>query len=164
VKDAVDRACQILAEIEKHDLEEFEIEADGLYLCVSRSPAQGPSSSLAESTSSASAPSGPLLPAAGSPPPSAVPGKPPALEATEAGLVPIASPMIGMFYRAQSPDKPPFVSVGDLVEPGQPVCIIEAMKLMNIITATTRGKIARILAENQSAVQAGQVLMLVEPA
>ena len=75
----------------------------------------------------------------------------------------IASPMVGSFYRRPAPDKSPYVEVGDTVDPGQPVCIIEAMKLMNEIKADIRGKIVKIMVENEQPVQEGQVLFLIDP-
>jgi len=77
-------------------------------------------------------------------------------------LVPIAAPMVGTFYRAAKPDAPPFISEGDPVEPGQTVCIIEAMKLFNEIQSDVRGRVVRILVENASPVEYGQSLMLVD--
>lgn len=75
----------------------------------------------------------------------------------------IRSPMVGTFYRAPSPDKPPYVEVGDIVQPGQVVCIIEAMKLFNEIQAETAGKIVRILVENAHPVEYDQPLFELEP-
>jgi oxaloacetate decarboxylase alpha subunit len=72
----------------------------------------------------------------------------------------ITAPMVGTFYRAPSPDAEPFVEVGDIVEPGQTVCIVEAMKLMNEIEAERRGKIVKILAENEDPVEYGQPLFV----
>lgn len=80
----------------------------------------------------------------------------------EEGLVAITSPMVGTFYRAPSPEAPPFVEVGDEVEPGKVVCIIEAMKLFNEIEAEVRGKIVKILVENGKPVEYGQKLFLVK--
>ena len=77
-------------------------------------------------------------------------------------LVPVTAPMVGTFFRAAKPDAPPFVSEGDMVETGQTVCIIEAMKLFNEIQSEVRGRIVRILVENASPVEYGQSLMLVD--
>ncbi len=76
----------------------------------------------------------------------------------------IKSPMVGTFYQAPSPDAPPYISVGDIVEPGQVVCIIEAMKLMNEIKSEIRGKVRAVLVENADPVEFGQVLFHIEPA
>lgn len=74
----------------------------------------------------------------------------------------ITAPLVGVFYRSPAPGAPPFVEEGDLVEPGQTVCIIEAMKLMNEIKSHVRGRIKKILVENGEAVEFGQKLFLVE--
>jgi len=81
----------------------------------------------------------------------------------EKALKEIKSPMVGTFYRAPGPGQKPFVEENSRVKPGDPVCIIEAMKLLNEIPSEFSGRIARILVESKSPVQYGQVLMLVEP-
>lgn len=75
----------------------------------------------------------------------------------------VKSPMIGTFYRQAGPDKPLFVNVGDQVEPGKVLCIIEAMKLFNEIESEVSGKIVKILVEDASPVEFDQPLFLVEP-
>jgi len=87
----------------------------------------------------------------------------PATPATE-HLAAIASPMVGTFYRAPAPDADPYVEVGDRVEVGQTVCIIEAMKLMNEIESEYRGRVVKVLVENAQPVEFGQKLFLIEPA
>lgn len=77
------------------------------------------------------------------------------------GLTPIKSPMVGTFYCAPAPDAPPFVQVGNLVEKGQTLCIIEAMKLMNEIKSEVDGEITAILTENGQPVEYGQDLFLI---
>ena len=76
----------------------------------------------------------------------------------------ITSPMVGTFYRAPAPDADPYIEVGDMVEVGQTVCIVEAMKLMNEIESEVKGRVTRILVENSQPVEFGQKLFLVEPA
>ena len=71
--------------------------------------------------------------------------------------------MIGTFYRSSSPDKSPFINVGDEIEVGKVVCIIEAMKLFNEIESEVRGRIVKVLAEDASPVEYDQPLFLVEP-
>ena len=74
----------------------------------------------------------------------------------------VESPMVGTFYRAASPDADPFVEEGTQVRKGQPLCIIEAMKMMNEIEADTTGRVISILVENGSPVEYGQPLILLE--
>lgn len=74
----------------------------------------------------------------------------------------IAAPMVGTFYRAPSPDAPPYVNVGDDIIKGQALCIIEAMKLMNEIESEVKGRIVKILVDNAEPVEYGQPLFVVE--
>jgi acetyl-CoA carboxylase biotin carboxyl carrier protein len=74
----------------------------------------------------------------------------------------VKSPMVGTFYRSSSPGAKPFVEVGTVVKQGDPVCIIEAMKILNEIEADQSGTITRILAENGQAVEYGQPLFVIE--
>jgi acetyl-CoA carboxylase biotin carboxyl carrier protein len=76
----------------------------------------------------------------------------------------ITSPFVGTFYRAPSPDQPPFVEVGSPVRKGQVLCIIEAMKLMNEIESEVAGKVAEVLVQNGQPVEFGQPLFRIEPA
>lgn len=80
-----------------------------------------------------------------------------------AKYITIKSPMIGTFYRRQSPDSDAFVSVGDEVKPGTVVCIIEAMKLFNEIESEISGKIVKVLVDDQKPVEYDQPLFLVDP-
>jgi len=77
--------------------------------------------------------------------------------------VTIKSPMIGTFYRRQSPDKPLLINVGDEIKPGKTLCIIEAMKLFNEIESEVSGKIVKILVDDASPVEYDQPLFLVDP-
>jgi acetyl-CoA carboxylase biotin carboxyl carrier protein len=83
---------------------------------------------------------------------------------TASNVITVRSPMIGTFYRKAGPDKPNFVEVGDEINPGKVVCIIEAMKLFNEIESEVKGKIVKILVEDASPVEYDQPLFLVEPA
>ncbi len=78
-------------------------------------------------------------------------------------FVAIEAPMVGTFYRAPGPGKPPFVEVGQSVAPDDTVCIIEVMKLFNSIKAGCHGRVVEVCAENGAVVQAGQALMWIEP-
>lgn len=114
------------------------------------------------------APAPQAIPAqASSPAPAEAPAaaeKPAAAAAdSNAKLVAIKSPMVGTFYRSPSPDKAAFVKVGDSVDAGSPVCIIEAMKLFNEIESDVKGKIVKVLVEDASPVEYDQPLFLVDP-
>ncbi|MEM8614776.1 MAG: acetyl-CoA carboxylase biotin carboxyl carrier protein, partial [Cyanobacteria bacterium P01_H01_bin.105] len=82
--------------------------------------------------------------------------------ATTSDLYEITSPMVGTFYRSPAPDESPFVDAGDRIKPGQTVCIIEAMKLMNELEAEVSGEIVEILVQNAEPVEFGQPLMRVK--
>ena len=79
-------------------------------------------------------------------------------------LIEVTSPMVGTFYSAPTPDAPPYIEVGAEVKPGDGLCIIEAMKLMNELEAEVAGTIVEICVENAQPVEYGQVLFLMDPA
>ena len=85
-------------------------------------------------------------------------------DASPNGLVAINAPMLGTFYRAEGPGRPPFVEVGATVEPDTTVCIIEVMKMMNSIPAGVAGTIVEVCEENAQLVEYGQPLFRVRPA
>lgn len=101
--------------------------------------------------------------------PAAAPAGAPAAEAaaeapaSDSNLVDITSPMVGTFYRAPAPDAPSYVDVGSSVSPGDTVCIIEAMKLMNELEAEVSGRVVEVCVENAQPVEYGQVLFRIEP-
>jgi acetyl-CoA carboxylase biotin carboxyl carrier protein len=135
----------------KDAIEELEIEKSGVRLRIKRASNQAvthvPAAvSLAAVSSAVSAP--PVVPAASE---------------TEDELVYIKSPIVGTFYKAASPTSEPFASVGDFVEKGSVVCIIEAMKLMNEIESDMAGEIISILVENGQPVEYGEKLFAIRP-
>jgi acetyl-CoA carboxylase biotin carboxyl carrier protein len=75
----------------------------------------------------------------------------------------VRSPIVGTFYRSSSPEKPPYVKVGDTIEVGQVVCIVEAMKLFNEIESELAGKVVKVMVEDAQPVEYDQVLFLIEP-
>ena len=83
--------------------------------------------------------------------------------AQEDNYITIKAQMIGTFYRAPSPDKSPYVEVGETIKPGDKICIIEAMKLFNDIESEISGKVIKVLVEDASPVEFDQPLFLVEP-
>lgn len=132
----------------KNDLSVFEMEKDGFRLKLQKGIGEQPSSMMPAQTA----------PTVQNSPPNASAAHPISAPAEASHLRDIVSPMVGTFYRAASPDAPPFVDVGKEVTEETVVCIIEAMKVMNEIKAETKGVIAEIVAENGKPVQFGQVL------
>jgi acetyl-CoA carboxylase biotin carboxyl carrier protein len=148
-----DDVREILRIIDESELDELLVETDGFSLHVSKNgtatealriPRRGPAADPA--------PAG-LAPAA------AEPAAPTEVD----GLTTVASPMLGTFYRAESPGEPPFVEIGATVGPDTTVCIIEVMKMMNSVPAGVSGVVAEILAENAELVEYGQPLFRVTP-
>lgn len=100
--------------------------------------------------------------AAPAPQPAAAPA-PAAKGGEESNYVPIKSPIVGTFYRSPSPDKGAYVKVGDKIEAGTVVCIVEAMKLFNEIESDVSGRIVKVVVEDAQPVEYDQVLFLVDP-
>ena len=96
--------------------------------------------------------------------PAAVTSEPEAAPTEDEKLHGVSSPIVGTFYRAPNPDADPYVKVGDFVEPGQTLCIVEAMKLMNEIESDVSGTVVKVLPENAQPVEYGENLFLVRPA
>lgn len=86
------------------------------------------------------------------------------IEASETKTLEIKSPMVGTFYAAPSPGAKPYLAIGTIIKPGDVVCVVEAMKLMNEIKAEVGGKVVQILVENADSIEFGQTLFTVEPA
>ncbi|MCI4648177.1 acetyl-CoA carboxylase biotin carboxyl carrier protein [Phaeodactylibacter sp.] len=84
-------------------------------------------------------------------------------KAEDSNYLEVRSPIVGTFYRSSSPEKPPYVKVGDAIEVGQVVCIVEAMKLFNEIESEIAGKIVKVMVEDAQPVEYDQVLFLVDP-
>ncbi len=95
--------------------------------------------------------------------PAAAPPPAPAEPAPEEGLHMVKSPIVGTFYEAPSPGAPPFVKAGDMVELGQVLCIVEAMKLLNEIESDVAGEIVKKLAVNGQPIEYGQELFVIRP-
>ena len=143
--------------MKKNDLSVFEMEKDGFKLKLQKGA--GDQTVFSAPTNGFPASASPAPAVAPAPVSPAIPAAPPAEKG--ASLNEIVSPMVGTFYRAASPESPPFVDVGKEVTEETVVCIIEAMKVMNEIKAETKGVIAEIVAESGKPVQFGQVLFRV---
>ena len=148
---------RLLEALGESDIQEFRLEGDDFRLEVRRN--------LPGQTVVASAAAAPLVAAV---PPQAAPAEttspPPAAASTRSDLQDITAPMVGTFYRAPAPGEPSFIEVGNRVDVGQTVCILEAMKLMNELESEVSGEVVEILVDNGTPVEFGQVLMRVKPA
>jgi acetyl-CoA carboxylase biotin carboxyl carrier protein len=139
--------------VSESNISELEItEADGKVRIVKADPARAQPAQLMQMLPAMQAM--PTAPAASAAP---APAEPPAESGRE-----IKSPMVGTFYRSSTPGGKAFVEVGDVVKEGDPICIIEAMKIMNEIDADSSGTVKRILVENGQAVEFGQALFVIE--
>jgi acetyl-CoA carboxylase biotin carboxyl carrier protein len=144
--------------ITETDITEFEMESGEERIFLKRgSEAQVVQYQAAPAPVFAAAPHAAAIPSA----PAAAAAAAPAAAADEPGER-ITSPIVGTFYRAPSPDSPPYVEVGQVVEKGQVLCIVEAMKLMNEIEAEFRCKIVKICRENAEPVEYNDTLFIVE--
>ena len=123
-------------------------------------PAAMPQAMVQAAPVAASAPAPAPAPAA-APAPAPAPAPTPAEDTSN--LIEVKSPMIGTFYRRPSPDKDVFAEVGDVIKPGDTVCVIEAMKLFNEIEAEVQGKIVKVLVDDNSPVEYDQPLFLIDP-
>ena len=154
---------QLIDLLIEREVAEFEMEKDGMRIRILRRESGG------------TVPSTPAIAAHSTPAPSnnhfhsapAHADEPlvpePMPEEPEEGLHVMKSPIVGTFYEAPAPDAPPFVSLGDVVDVGQVLCIVEAMKLMNEIESEVAGEIVRIHVENGQPVEYGQSLFTIKP-
>ena len=141
--------------VSESNISELEItEAEGKVRIVKADPAGAPAMQYVQQMPMA------MPPAAAAAPAPAAPAEPPAAP-VETGHV-VKSPMVGTFYRAANPNSKAFAEVGDPIKEGDPICIIEAMKIMNEIEADKSGTVTRILCENGQAVEFGQPLFNIE--
>lgn len=139
----------------ENNLMELEIEKEGMRIRLKKiiSPtleSQGAPIIIEKEKISQAAPLSPQL-------------SPEAMEKIALNSIEIKAPMVGTFYRAPSPEAPPYVQVRQVIEAGQVICIIEAMKLMNEIKSEIKGKILEILVDSAEPVEFGQPMFLIEP-
>ncbi|SHE62245.1 acetyl-CoA carboxylase biotin carboxyl carrier protein [Desulforamulus putei] len=145
---------ELIKVLDQTDITEIDLESDGVKVSIRKG---GKVSASVTTPAAAPAAEAQVVETVKTPEvPAAAPAQP------AAGLVPVTAPMVGTFYRAPAPDADPFVQVGDVVQPGQTLCIIEAMKLMNEIEAEIAGEIVEILVENGQPVEYGQKLFLIK--
>ncbi len=157
-----DQLRQLLALLGDSDIQELKLEGDDFRLEVRRNlPVPAPAT-----VTMVQAPAGaPPPPPAAAAPVGAAPGPsapPPPAASVRSDLQAVTAPMVGTFYRSSAPGEAPFVEVGSRISAGQPVCILEAMKLMNELECEFSGEVVEILVENGTPVEFGQVLMRIK--
>ncbi len=157
----IERLIDLLIE---RQITEFEMERGGVRVRIKRGDPPGANSAAPAATAFSASwppPPTPAAPAAAPVPPA----PPPAESAAESleGLHLIKSPIVGTYYASPAPNAPPFVKPGDVVEVGQVLCIIEAMKLMNDIESEVAGEVVRAYVESGQPVEYGQSLFAIKP-
>lgn len=151
--------------VSKTGIGKVQIESEGFKVTI-----KGGSSNSGEQQIIVQAPTQPYVaapvaaPIVAAAPVAVTPTAPAAVESDDSKYVTIKSPMIGTFYRTPGPDKDAFVNVGSNIQPGDKLCIIEAMKTFNEIEAEISGKIIKVLVDNATPVDYDQPLFLVDPA
>jgi acetyl-CoA carboxylase biotin carboxyl carrier protein len=151
---------ELIEFLKQQDIAEFELERGDVKVRIKRAvpPAAAPETRyVTVHGAAAPAPGSPAAPPSAAPPP-AEPAPP-----AEEELHKVRSPIVGTFYEAPSPGAPPFVKVGDMVEVGQVLCIVEAMKLMNEIESDVAGEIVKKLISNGQPIEYGQELFDIRP-
>ena len=154
-----DDIAEILKIIDGSSCDELIVETGDMKLVIRRNAAGGGHTASHESATGSIA-------VASAAAPSVVPAQAPAAKAAAKAShqIEVTAPMVGTFYRAPSPDAPPFVEVGSVVRKGQPLCLIEVMKLFTTLAAEHDGRIVQVGAENAELVEYGRTLFVIEPA
>ncbi|WP_425147098.1 acetyl-CoA carboxylase biotin carboxyl carrier protein [Deinococcus sp.] len=153
---------EILQALEQAGVREFSLKTPDYDLSIKRgAEAQTSLPPLQPLAPLQQAPAAQVAPAAAPSQPVTAPAAETAAPAAATGT-PVKAPIVGTFYASSSPDAPAFVKVGDSIQAGQVLCIIEAMKLMNEIEAETSGKVREILVKNADPVEYGQTLFIIE--
>jgi len=151
--------AEILKIIDSSSCDELIVETGDIKLVVRRNTAPGHVAPATERAGSA-----PAIAARPRPSPNATTARQATTRQTAAvGQIEVTAPMVGTFYRAPNPDAPPFVEIGTVVQPGQPLCIIEVMKLFTTINSECAGRVVQIGAETGDLVEYGRTLFIIEP-
>jgi acetyl-CoA carboxylase biotin carboxyl carrier protein len=164
----LDELKELLHILEEREIIEFELEEEGKKLRIRKAEANhaAPAAVIAAAPAPPSPPAAPhpaVVPAAAAAAGPAPAAAAPAEEPAEAGTLLVKSPIVGTFYRSPDPNSAAFVDVGDRVKPGQVMCIIEAMKLMNEIEAEVSGQVVKVHPQNGQPVQYGDPLFTIRP-
>lgn len=150
----IDQIKELIEILNHTDIAELCVESEGVKISIKKGAAFMPQPVVVQPQALASPPQRE---------PAGAQLEAPSERVDEGKYVTVTAPMVGTFYRAPAPDAAPYVSVGDIVDVGQPLCIIEAMKLMNEIESEVKGRIVEILVENEEPVEYGQPLFRIEP-
>lgn len=145
--------AEIMRLLDESGFDSLSLEIDGVKLSLQRNSAR----------SAPKSPDPPMAPAVAPTLPPSSPTRKKVKTASEPGLAEVASPLLGIFYRAPRPGEPPFVDIGSRVEEDTVVGIVEVMKLMNSVRAGVKGEIVEILCENGALVEYGDILLRVRP-
>ena len=155
-----DQLHKLLDALGESDIQEFRLEGDDFRLEVRRNLPVTAVAAPVVPVSQAAAPVPVVdVPVQGE----SAPAAPPAAAGSRSDLVDVTAPMVGTFYTAPAPGEAPFVEIGNRINAGQTICILEAMKLMNELEAEVAGEVVEILVDNGTPVEFGQVLMRVKP-
>ena len=148
---------RLIEMIERSPITEFELVDKDLRIRISKNGKEAAPILVAPASAPAVSPTPMAAPADG-----VIPAPPPLAPAKPVSIHEVKSPMVGTMYRAPAPDAEPYVRVGDMVEPGKVLCIVEAMKLMNELECEVAGRIIEICVENAQPVEFGQALFRIE--
>jgi acetyl-CoA carboxylase biotin carboxyl carrier protein len=148
----LDEIKSLIALVGREPFQEFEFEAGDMRFRI-RKDGPAPTVHTAPMVMAAAPVAHPL--------PTVAPVQQPVVPVDEPGIHYVTSPIVGTFYRASNPSAAPFVSPGDFVKPGQTLCIVEAMKLMNEIESDVAGEVVKVLVENGTPVEYGERLFAV---
>ncbi|MEW6695730.1 MAG: acetyl-CoA carboxylase biotin carboxyl carrier protein [Bacillota bacterium] len=151
---------ELIKVLDQTDITEIDLESDGVKVSIRKGGKVSASVTTSAAAPALEAPAAETAKPADSLVVPAAPAAPTAQTAED--LAPVTAPMVGTFYQSPAPDAAPFVKVGDAVQTGQTLCIIEAMKLMNEIEAEVAGEVVEILVENGQPVEYGQKLFLIK--
>jgi acetyl-CoA carboxylase biotin carboxyl carrier protein len=151
---------ELIEFLKEQDIAEFELERGDVKVRIKRALPAAPVETRYLEVPPTTLPTTELISTPAAQPPVA---KEPAASAVEEGLHQVRSPIVGTFYESPSPGSPPFVKPGDMVELGQVLCIVEAMKLMNEIESDIAGEIVKKLANNGQPIEYGQELFIIRP-
>ena len=154
-----DKLKKLIALVEENQLTELTIEEAGISITIRAEKKESPANFLLSQENAAEDAGYPFYEGIES---EAIEKSPELIEKSNESYISITSPMVGIFYRCPSPDSPPYVEVGDIIEVGQSIGMIEAMKVFSEIPSEVAGRIVALPAENGKLVQQGDILAIID--